>query len=458
MSTKDKYLKYKNKYLKLLNDVKQKGGSKITFKIESSKSEQIKKYFSELKYSFTKNRINIEESLLPKFLSDISENMILTFREQIIIDYTEIIKLSERNTLTIKLNETFNLIKDKFELLYKLFQMQNCKIPNEKHTRIDLGLDSEFQKVKIYPSFFNLSELGEEKSKLLIQPKQYNGTILHDLNKFINANIEIRIYSFKRLYLYSLLEFYLEYTLLTFGNLTHLEIYSNNRQNIWYRHNLKKNVTTTKHYHKCNQIIIELINKFSENIILSNLGVIYLALKLILEVIQINKIDEPNKSKINSLSNLFILNYNNISLLIDFINHTLLYIIQIIISFNHTYIKRYITSDDIKEFDISMIIIDLDIILDKLYKVSDNKCSYINNILVNYDFFGLDDPFGYIDLQFKLENPKSYEEINIDKIYFIHTQNIINNKGKKDHFVDIIDNFNLILNHKLYELKCLTNK
>jgi hypothetical protein len=77
-----------------------------------------------------------------------------------------------------------------------------------------------------------------------------------------------------------------------------------------------------------------------------SIGIQNEGLKLILEIISKKKINKTNNSEIICLSDLFILNHKNISLLLDFIDHTLLYIIHILISYNHNYIKSYIDVAD----------------------------------------------------------------------------------------------------------------
>jgi hypothetical protein len=154
------------------------------------------------------------------------------------------------------------------------------------------------------------------------------------------------------------------------------------------------------------------------------------------------------------LKDIFVLNSSSISLLLEFIELTLLFIIHIIISFNHKYINDYITTDE-TTFDIENINIDLEVIFEELFNISSNNCLFIDNILVKYYFFYKDPKMNpeFTDISM-LDIP---EELPVEKIYFIHANTILKKErgNRLEHFYIIISEFNKIIFNKLKELEDL---
>jgi hypothetical protein len=174
---------------------------------------------------------------------------------------------------------------DNFSNLYNIFQMVECDILNETdtHKRIeDLG---PFNKVKIFPAFYNGGINLNQKS------------ILHKMYNFNCSNEIEKINSFKGLYLYTLIELYLQYTMsLLYGPVLPVPIFLDNTYNKDYGGITKLlEIKVKKNFYKIKKILLPLVNKLCSNEILYNLGIIYLGLKLILEKLYDNNELKDNK-------------------------------------------------------------------------------------------------------------------------------------------------------------------
>ena len=483
MNYQNKYLKYKNKYLNLLE---QSGGEnrrfikecqiinetidKKLFDIESDYNTYItitvKSVSKKLKFSILNlpNQYPFQHCKIYLVKGDCENEINTNVLRDIWTPITKIIDIITNKEIYNKIPElNFILgtpIKNEIididytdNLLYKNNMIKFNKPIIEPV--IDCTQNIHFIQVPFIKSNTNIDNIMYKNK---YQKQNDANDILHNFIFFKESTEQNKIDAFIVIYLYTIVALHID---ILYKPISNCELPEHNKE----------------YARTINNKIRIIANTIAHIPIIQNLSIIYLGFKLINEIYIINEQKKDIKENTK---------FSNMDDLVDFIDDCLLYIIHIVLSYNYTEIIKYLNSKPINEIPIlyetinENIELNLECILFELIELTKyTKCNltsflfyrfpeniYIHNIkyiipdkygnqlvidgIPQYKFKTVIEEkpldFDYYENNAVLDYRDYKEKFHIDTKFYNHTETIINNSDNPlKHFEELYTYFYKIL-------------